>query len=598
MAQRSSFWSSAASASSSGVPAVDLAATSIPHCGSDILPYLFGVVLANAATGLDDDDDVEQLHVPPWTANTFDRKGLGAIASKDLELGSLLIAERPLCIWPTTLDAAQARQLFEQLGEREQAAYMSLAPVVAADADLDEIRSRRAANGFSIALPPVPGYSASKTVAMMFPKISRINHSCTPNASQVMNFMTLRMEVYATTEIPCGTEVTIEYVPGLITMSRAERQAALYDAFGFENCLCQVCSGTSADVAQSDARRNEIKQLSESLEGRKDREVTMAKLERIRILLAEEGFRGLPAFGADLRSCYLLVSGYPQRVMPNSRLDGLNELLHIQPSPLHQTSNPTTLSANHLDELANAQHSLDLWATTVFQTNSVPTPPARSDPLSFLLPPASTSTSLFPAPAEPLEMVAMGSPFDWASLYPDAFDHGHVLTAPPPIASRSSGYGGPDAQYTPFGPSGSVPLAPCQSLREPSQPPQDNGSSSSKAASPRRTRSRHSSKARSRASSESAQNAETSSVVSKETMTPEEIEEDKRRRNTEASARFRAKKKQRNVALQHTAAELRERVAELEKEKEALTTQNRWLRDIISEKAEVNPPSGHGSIQG
>lgn len=69
-------------------------------------------------------------------------------------------------------------------------------------------------------------------------------------------------------------------------------------------------------------------------------------------------------------------------------------------------------------------------------------------------------------------------------------------------------------------------------------------------------------------------------------MTPEEIEEDKRRRNTEASARFRAKKKQKNVALQQTAAQLRDKVAQLEKEKEALTSQNRWLRDIISEKAE------------
>jgi len=37
-----------------------------------------------------------------------------------------------------------------------------------------------------------------------------------------------------------------------------------------------------------------------------------------------------------------------------------------------------------------------------------------------------------------------------------------------------------------------------------------------------------------------------------------------------AAARFRAKKKQRNVVLQETAAELRERLAELQKEKEAV----------------------------
>ena len=57
--------------------------------------------------------------------------------------------------------------------EREKSVYMSLAPVVAKDSNLDEILSRRAANGFSIAIPPVQGYSGSTTVSMMFPKISR-----------------------------------------------------------------------------------------------------------------------------------------------------------------------------------------------------------------------------------------------------------------------------------------------------------------------------------------------------------------------------------------------------------------------------------------
>ncbi|GAA5886931.1 hypothetical protein JCM6882_009389 [Rhodosporidiobolus microsporus] len=77
--------------------------------------------------------------------------------------------------------------------------------------------------------------------------------------------------------------------------------------------------------------------------------------------------------------------------------------------------------------------------------------------------------------------------------------------------------------------------------------------------------------------------------VPRELMTADEIEEDKRRRNTEASARFRAKKKLRDQELQQSSASLRERVANLEKEKESLTNENRWLRDIVAEKAEVQP---------
>ncbi|GAA5975933.1 hypothetical protein JCM10908_005331 [Rhodotorula pacifica] len=62
------------------------------------------------------------------------------------------------------------------------------------------------------------------------------------------------------------------------------------------------------------------------------------------------------------------------------------------------------------------------------------------------------------------------------------------------------------------------------------------------------------------------------------------IEEDKRRRNTAASARFRVKKKQREQALEIEAKELRERVAVLEKEVDTLKTENGWLRGLITDK--------------
>lgn len=62
------------------------------------------------------------------------------------------------------------------------------------------------------------------------------------------------------------------------------------------------------------------------------------------------------------------------------------------------------------------------------------------------------------------------------------------------------------------------------------------------------------------------------------------IEEDKRRRNTAASARFRVKKKQREQALEQSAKELRERVAQLESEVGQLRTENTWLKGLIVDK--------------
>jgi len=57
--------------------------------------------------------------------------------------------------------------------------------------------------------------------------------------------------------------------------------------------------------------------------------------------------------------------------------------------------------------------------------------------------------------------------------------------------------------------------------------------------------------------------------------------EDKRRRNTAASARFRMKKKEREVALEKKSKELEIRVTELERECEGLRRENGWLKGLV-----------------
>ena len=61
-------------------------------------------------------------------------------------------------------------------------------------------------------------------------------------------------------------------------------------------------------------------------------------------------------------------------------------------------------------------------------------------------------------------------------------------------------------------------------------------------------------------------------------------EEDKRRRNTAASARFRVKKKQREQALEQTAKELENKVGGLEQRISQLETENEWLRGLVVDK--------------
>jgi hypothetical protein len=65
-------------------------------------------------------------------------------------------------------------------------------------------------------------------------------------------------------------------------------------------------------------------------------------------------------------------------------------------------------------------------------------------------------------------------------------------------------------------------------------------------------------------------------------------EEDKRRRNTAASARFRIKKKQREQALEKSAKEMTDKVTNLENKVAQLETENKWLKNLLVEKNEGN----------
>ncbi|KXN90966.1 Regulatory protein cys-3 [Leucoagaricus sp. SymC.cos] len=96
--------------------------------------------------------------------------------------------------------------------------------------------------------------------------------------------------------------------------------------------------------------------------------------------------------------------------------------------------------------------------------------------------------------------------------------------------------------------------------------------------------------------------ARKSSVSSPEALSPDAqtmalaAAEDKRRRNTAASARFRLKKKEREAALEGKAKELEARVNELERECEGLRRENGWLKGLVvgvtgAAQGPVPPPS-------
>jgi len=89
-----------------------------------------------------------------------------------------------------------------------------------------------------------------------------------------------------------------------------------------------------------------------------------------------------------------------------------------------------------------------------------------------------------------------------------------------------------------------------------------------------------------------------SSTFSSSILTPLSASEDKRRRNTAASARFRLKKKEREAALESKAKDLESKVVDLERECEALRRENGWLKGLVVgvTGAAAQVPNGQGLV--
>ncbi|KAF4584317.1 Regulatory protein cys-3 [Ophiocordyceps camponoti-floridani] len=118
---------------------------------------------------------------------------------------------------------------------------------------------------------------------------------------------------------------------------------------------------------------------------------------------------------------------------------------------------------------------------------------------------------------------------------------------------------------------GFTPLQPDQTPTQPQQPAQF-----------RKGGERESDKRKSDAMSNGVQS------LNLEDGSRQAAEEDKRRRNTAASARFRIKKKQREQALEKSAKEMTEKISTLESKVVQLETENKWLKNLLVEKNEGN----------
>ncbi|KAL0959204.1 hypothetical protein HGRIS_014483 [Hohenbuehelia grisea] len=213
-------------------------------------------------------------------------KGLGVVATRDLKANELVMSERALLIAPAaprialrlpdTFTHEQIRQaglherekmmepLLYRMDEEYKKQYMALHNSHLEDGSGPLIGIVRT-NSFEISGLYDRGFSEAGGreggYLGVFNVLSRVNHSCSPNLSRVWDMPSFSMVVYASQDIPAGSELCISYIsPSITPASARQTQLAPY---GF-SCTCAACVGPRS--AASDALRARMHKMAPNVD--------------------------------------------------------------------------------------------------------------------------------------------------------------------------------------------------------------------------------------------------------------------------------------------------------------------------------------------
>ncbi|KAK1224472.1 hypothetical protein PQX77_012646 [Marasmius sp. AFHP31] len=205
---------------------------------------------------------------------TRDGRGLGMFATQDLKMGELILSERAIIIVavelmrqplqvPLHFTDEQIRQAvsfeceselklcFDRVPEESRKAYLSLHNSCKHDGS-GPIEGILKTNGLDLKGMTDFGWNPDgrKGHIGVFKNISRINHSCRPNACYRWDMVSFSMQIRAVRHMAKGEEITIPYIDVLLPASTRQRQL---EPYGFQ-CSCLSCK----NPILSDSRRLEL----------------------------------------------------------------------------------------------------------------------------------------------------------------------------------------------------------------------------------------------------------------------------------------------------------------------------------------------------
>jgi len=199
-------------------------------------------------------------------------KGKGMVVRRNIEEGEIIVKEKPLFVVKTPYSArslvdhlAEIRKHVSKLEEEVRDDFYELAiarPELCTKGPGDsKLFGVFQAN--SIELTDLDRKKTKSLGAALFLTISRINHSCLPNAVWSYNINKKMLEVRASRHIAEGEEVFVCYCDS--SAMGEERRKYLEARFNFQ-CDCKVCSLEDEDLKENEKLRKEILGLNNNME--------------------------------------------------------------------------------------------------------------------------------------------------------------------------------------------------------------------------------------------------------------------------------------------------------------------------------------------
>ncbi|KXT18123.1 hypothetical protein AC579_4541 [Pseudocercospora musae] len=180
----------------------------------------------------------------PFTLQDIPGKGRGLNSARPLSPGECIISEPPLFTTASLRDSntieQDLRSTIKSLPKNSQRAFLSLHNNFPGSSTpfSNIVRS----NGYPL--------GPNSDIGGIFPLVSRVNHSCLPNAQHAYNERKGKMLVHIIRPVPSGEEITLSYIPG---GPSSQRQMELKQNFLF-TCTCELCSLPPSEKKKSNER--------------------------------------------------------------------------------------------------------------------------------------------------------------------------------------------------------------------------------------------------------------------------------------------------------------------------------------------------------